>query len=392
MKKTILALAALLGTGAMGWAQNTTTNGTSGSTTTNGSSSTNSTMSPGSNTSTNTNTNTSTGTDLNGTGTNTGVNGNAPTTDGMTGSSTSAGTGSTSSMVNPGNSNTTGTLQSSTTAGVDYNTMQNTPNGNTQVTMQSNSNYAAYGSATAVPGNLSMSLQRDYPSAFSPSWQQSGDWYRASFNNMNRNMMVYYAPNGNSYSVALPVLNGFVPEEVVTKALSAYGSNLYSISRVKAANGSDAFQVNLLDGGIARSEFIGEDGSSFAAIDVFRHDEDMADGSLMNSSSNAAIGDSSTMSSDINSTSTNSTNTTTNTTDALSTDVNTTTTTTTTDATSTDVNSTQGTGSNTTNSSSADDQKFKHKIKTEDGRKLKIKTKNGETKVKGDALDATGGQ
>ncbi|GAB4091450.1 hypothetical protein [Flaviaesturariibacter terrae] len=361
MKKTILALVTLLGTGAMGWAQNTTTTGTSGSTTTNSNTTT-----------TKSNMDTS-------------INGNAPTTDNI--STGSSGTNSNSgSMVNPGNSNTTGTLQSSTTAGVDYNTQQNPQNPqNTQGTLQSNSNYAAYGTATVVPGNLNSSFQRDYPTAFSPTWQQSGDWYRASFNNMNRNMMVYYAPNGNSYSVALPVLNGYIPEEVITKALSTYGNNLYSISRVKAANGQDAFQINTIDGGIARTEFIGEDGSSFAAIDVFRHDEDnMANGEMQNSSSNAAISDSTTTttrsdSSDMNMVTPNPSTSTQTTTDTST-------------QTSTSVEGTMNTDNSSMNATKEQDPKFKHKVKTEDGRKLKIKTKKGDTKVKGDALDATGGQ
>jgi hypothetical protein len=364
MKKTILALA-LLGTGASGWAQNTT--GTNSSTTPN-SNTTTTTTSP-------------TGTDLNGTSGNTQLNGTTPP-------------GTTSSQVNPGNSNTTGTLQSSTTAGVDYNTMQNTPNGNTQVTLQSNSNYAAYGNTLAVPGNLQTSFQKDYPTAFNPSWQQSGDWYRASFNNQNRNVMVYYAPNGNSYSVALPVLNGYIPEEVITKSLSMYNNSLYSITRVKAANGQDAYQVSLIDGGVARTEFIGEDGTSFAAIDVFRHDDaEMANGELQTSSSNAANAESTPatttpVTTDGSSSDMNSGNNTIS--NSTSTDATTAPAVNSTDNTNSSI-STDATTSPALNSTGDQDVKYKHKVKTDDGKKLKIKTKNGATKVKGDAMDASGG-
>ncbi|TCZ74086.1 hypothetical protein [Flaviaesturariibacter aridisoli] len=365
MKKSILALAALLGTGAMGWAQNTTNTTSSGTNTqqTNAPSTVNTPGTP-----------TAPDPQENPSGTNTSVNGNAPTTNNMTGTTPSTGLPATSSpVVNPGNSNTTGTLQSSTTTGVDG--MQNT-----QGSMQSNSNYPAYGAATAVPGNFSTSLQRDYPTAFNPTWQQSGDWYRASFNNQNRNVMVYYAPNGNSYSVALPVLNGYIPEEVVTRALNTYGSNLYSISRVKAANGQDAYQINTLDGGMARNEFIGEDGSSFAAIDVFRHDdENMANGELMDNSNNAAKADSATMTTPATGDNTSGMGTNSSMSTGTGTDIN---------NTSTD----NGTTTEAVNSTNSADPKYKHKIKTEDGKKLKIKTKKGETKVKGDAMDASGGQ
>jgi hypothetical protein len=377
MKKSILALAALLGTGAMGWAQTTTT-GTGTNTTTNSTTTgTNSTTNPGSNTSTNTNTNTSTGSDLNGTSTNNGTNSLNTTSGNM-------GNGQTSTPVNPNASNTTGTLQSST-AGTDYNSMQNMPNRDTNITMLSTGNYAAYGNATSVPSNLQTSLQQTYPSAFNPTWQQAGDWYRASFNNMNRNMMVYYAPNGNNYTVALPVVQSFVPEEIITKALGMYGSNIYSINRVRSASGTDAYQVTVIEGGVSRTEFIGEDGSTVAAIDVFRND---ANGiNTMNSSSNNAanadMNSSSNMNNNTNNGSLNNSNlnsgnvNNSNVNSSTTTDMNTTT---------TDIN----TDTNMSSGSQVTDPnlKLKHKVKTDDGKIMKTKTKNGKTKVKGDAANA----
>jgi hypothetical protein len=300
MKKSILALVALLGTGAMSWAQTTTTTGT--------------------------------------------------------------GTDSTTSPVNPGNSNTTGTLQSST-AGVDYNTR----NGDTTI-LQSTGNYAAYGAATNVPSNLQTSLQTTYPSAFSPTWEQRGDWYRASFNNMNRNMMVYYAPNGDNYTVALPVTQSFVPEEIITKALGMYGSNIYSINRVRAANGIDAYQVTVLENGMSRTEYIGEDGATVAAIDIFRNDGAEMN-TLNSSSSNAANADSSMMNGNIN-----------NANDTMNTNGN---------LNSGSINSSDmNNSSNMTTPVTDPNAKYKRKTKDANGKEMKIKTKNGKTKVKGDGVNA----
>ncbi|RYZ21787.1 MAG: hypothetical protein EOO16_11680 [Chitinophagaceae bacterium] len=358
MKKSILALVALFGTGAMCWAQNTPTS--TNTTTTNSTSTSTSTSTP-----TSTNTSTNTGTDLNGTTPNNGTN-STNTTNSVNGTTPmgATGTGNTASPVNPGNSNTTGTLQSSAATGTDYNTLQNTPTGNTQVTMQSTGNYAAYGTAANVPSNLQTSLQTTYPSAFSPTWEQRGDWYRASFNNMNRNMQVYYAPNGDNYSVALPVVQSFVPEEVVTKALGMYGNNVYSINRVRGANGLDNYQVTIIENGMSRTEFIGEDGAAVAAVDVFR--SDMTDmGTMNNSSSNAA-------NADMNSSTNMSTGT---------------------DGTMNNSNMSTTDQGNMTSPVTDPNVKYKHKVKTDDGKEMKIKTKNGKTKVKGDAVDtnATGG-
>ncbi|TCJ12638.1 hypothetical protein EPD60_15340 [Flaviaesturariibacter flavus] len=235
----------------------------------------------------------------------------------------------------------------------------------TSTTLQSSGNYAAFGTAANVPSNLQTNLQTTYPSAFSPTWEQRGDWYRASFNNMNRNMQVYYAPNGDNYTVALPVVQSFVPEEVVTKALSMYGSNVYSINRVRGANGLDNYQVTIIENGMSRSEFIGEDGSSVAAVNVFRSDvNDM--GNMNNSSSNAANAE---MNSNSNMNSTD------------------------TSGTMNNSSATSGTNSNMSTPVTDPNVKTKHKVKTDDGKLMKTKTKNGKTKVKGDAVEvkATGG-
>jgi hypothetical protein len=309
MKKSILALVALLGTGAVSWAQTTTTTGTGTNSTT---------------------------------------------------------TGTTTPSV-PANANTTGTLQNSTT-GVDYNTRL----GDTTI-LQSTGNYAAYGAATTVPSHLQTSLQTNYPSAFSPTWQQAGDWYRASFNNMNRNMMVYYAPNGDNYTVALPVTQSFVPEEIITKALGMYGSNIYSINRVRTANDIDAYQVTVIENGMSRTEFIGEDGATVAAIDVFRNDGAEMN-TLNNSSSNAANADMNNTNISVDSSNMNNTNT-----SVDNSNMN-----------SGNLNNVDAGNSNMTTPVTDPNVKYKHKVKGQDGKDTKIKTKNGKTKVKGGDVNADG--
>jgi hypothetical protein len=166
---------------------------------------------------------------------------------------------------------------------MDYNTM----NANRTTLQSSTGNYNAYSTATSVPLSTQYFLIRDYPTVTNPIWEQSGNWYRASYLNNNRNMQVYYAPNGTGYAVALPVIQSWVPEDVVTSAISRYGNSIYAINKVRGANGQEVYQVTLLDKGEARSEYLSADGGSVAAVDVF-----LLPGSEMinmnSSSSNAA--------------------------------------------------------------------------------------------------------
>lgn len=323
----------MMGCGAMGWAQDTTsTNSTTSGTTSNSNTTTGNPAT--------TTTNQNTGVATNSADLNSGVTSN-------TNMNTRV-----SDTVPPGNMGTTASTQ-----------------------LTSSSNYAAYGNVTNVPGNLSMSFQRDYPSAFSPTWQQAGDWYRASYNNMNRNIMVYYAPNGNSYSVALPVVSSFVPEELITRSLQMYGNNIYSINRVKAANDSDVYIATIIENGVSRTEYLTDEGTTMAAIDVFRND---AMDSMNSTSNNAANGvlDSSNLDSSIMN---NPSGMTSPATPSTSADLN---------STSTPSGTTTGTMDMNTNEGS--EIKSKTKIKDANGNTIqKIKHKEGKTKVKGDASGST---
>ncbi|MDB5197394.1 MAG: hypothetical protein JWP88_1765 [Flaviaesturariibacter sp.] len=210
--------------------------------------------------------------------------------------------------------------------------------------------YNAYGPAVNVPSSTQSYLLRDYPMAANPTWETSGEWYRANVINNNRNMQVYYAQNGNSFAVALPVIQSWVPEEVVTSALGMYGTSIYSVNRIKGANGQDLYQVTLLENGMSRMEYLNADGTTVAATDVFRTDDmqmNTATGAWENTSSNAAMGTQSgtTINSDVN------TGSVINTTSDMS----------------------------TTNSAGV---KTKSKVTNADGSQTKVKMKDGKTKVK----------
>lgn len=163
--------------------------------------------------------------------------------------------------------NTT-TNQNNTTTPTDWNSAKPTNTSTDNAILQSSGNYSAYGPAVNVSSATQMAFTRDYPTASNVSWQQNSEWTRASYRTGARNMNVYYSANGSSYAVALPVVQGYVSEEVIGKALDTYGDRLYSITKLKAANGQDAYQVTLTQNGQTSTEWIGEDGA--AVMNIYR--------------------------------------------------------------------------------------------------------------------------
>ncbi len=149
-----------------------------------------------------------------------------------------------------------------------------------KMTLESGGAYQAK-TTVNVPTHFRANFSTAYPDVADVTWYEMHDnWYRAVHNQNGRLMHTYYTPNGSTFLVALPVVQSWVPEEVISKAVSQYGANIYAVNRVKVANGSDAYQVTVIENGAMRNEWIGEDG--VAITDVFRTG-DMENGILKNS-------------------------------------------------------------------------------------------------------------
>jgi hypothetical protein len=119
----------------------------------------------------------------------------------------------------------------------------NTNNGNTTTNQmqRSTGNYPAYGSV-AAPAAVQHSFNQQYPGTTDAQWQRSYNGYwRATYRQNGMPVNVYYADNGQSFTVALPVLQGAVPPEVVAKAIDLYGNNLYDITLVKVRTNDNAW-------------------------------------------------------------------------------------------------------------------------------------------------------
>jgi len=226
-----------------------------------------------------------------------------------------------------------------------YNNSTNSNNSNQMNnSMSSNNSYNAYSN---VPTNVRYSFQRDYPSASNVMWSQNNDWYHVSYLNNGQAMNTYYNLAGQTFNVALPVMETQVPADVVSRVSSTYGANVYDITRTKGENNQDVYLVRILDNnGQIRTERINGEGSA------------VTEGS-MNSSNTTDNG--TTTTSTTTTTDTNSSN-------SSTTDMNTTTDNTT--STSTDANAAK--------------QKDKLKIKTvtPDGKKEILKSKNGKMKTR----------
>jgi len=97
-------------------------------------------------------------------------------------------------------------------------------------------------------------------------------WWRAAYNNNKRMTHVYYNSTGlnYSYNVALPVLQTFVPEDVITTAIKLYGNNLYGITKMKGSDDMEVYQVRFLEKGNLKSTWMDVDGVAVLETDVYK--------------------------------------------------------------------------------------------------------------------------
>lgn len=215
-------------------------------------------------------------------------------------------------------------------------TNQNTTSGQTYNTT-STSNYNAYG----IPNYVQMNVQTQYPNASNLTWTApTANWYHGYFSDANgRYTHVYYSTDPyynvqyypervTGYTVALPVLQTWVPDAVITTASNLYKEKLYDIAAMKGNNNSEMYVVRVLDNGELKSMYMDANGT--AVTDYIRVEEQM----------NTA---------DMNSTI------------------------------STESNAAMDNGSMNNNNS---DVKTKTKTKYSDGSEIKTKTKDGKTKTK----------
>jgi len=235
---------------------------------------------------------------------------------------------------------TNNTMNNNTTTDQQMNTSTN-QNANLNTT----SNYSAYG----IPNYVQMNFQTQHPNVTNLTWMSpTADWYHGYYSDANgRYTHVYYStdPYYNvqyypervvGYKVALPVLQTWVPDAVITTASNLYKQNLYDIAAMKGNNNSEMYVVRVLDNGELKSMYMDANGT--AVTDYIRVEEQMN-----NADMNSTI--------------------------------------------STESNAAMDNGSMNNNNS---DVKTKTKTKYSDGSEIKTKTKDGKTKTKTSGSTTTG--
>jgi hypothetical protein len=138
-----------------------------------------------------------------------------------------------------------------------------------QNTMTTTGEYSAYGTTSAtIPSTVQVYFDRDYPNAGAVTWRKKGDWYYATYNKMGRYNHVYYNERGDTYTVALPVTQNFVPDDIVMKVGNMFGDMVYDIATIKGQNGQNIYHIRTIEGDQLKSNWVGEDGATIA--DPFR--------------------------------------------------------------------------------------------------------------------------
>lgn len=128
---------------------------------------------------------------------------------------------------------------------------QPTMNGSTpddKTTLASTGQYSAYSAAVNVPTSIQTQFTTNIPNATDVRWEQNADWYRATYKVGAHRMRTMYDMRGNSWSLALPVTNGLIPDDVVERAYTLYGDNVYDITILKTAPKAMTMSANTTTG------------------------------------------------------------------------------------------------------------------------------------------------
>ena len=137
------------------------------------------------------------------------------------------------------------------------------------VTTTSSGTYNAY----SIPEPIRVQYEIEYGDPTIATWYPMNDMWIATTrsNTNNRITHVYYGtepwymvevpdrtPVG--FTVTLPVINTYVPEEVITTAINKYGNSIYSITQLKTQGNAESYQVGLIENGVLRTVLMDNDG------------------------------------------------------------------------------------------------------------------------------------
>lgn len=112
--------------------------------------------------------------------------------------------------------------------------------------------------SSQVPTTIRTNFQASYPTATAVTWMPvTNDWWYATYKDNNRIVRVYYNTQpwnmmrGESFKASLPVLNTFVPDQVILNAINTYGNNLYSITQKLSTGVEESYHVTVIKNGVS---------------------------------------------------------------------------------------------------------------------------------------------
>jgi hypothetical protein len=135
----------------------------------------------------------------------------------------------------------------------------------------------------SVPEPILTNFQTTYPGVTMATWEPMSGWWSATYKDDNNRIIhvyystqPYYLEKGRdvNYNVALPVINTYVPETVITAAINSYGTSLYSITTIRGTNNDVVYQVCLVENGTTKTAWMNAESTVFTDINKIRTNND----------------------------------------------------------------------------------------------------------------------
>lgn len=125
-----------------------------------------------------------------------------------------------------------------------------------------------YNYSSKIPITFLTNFQTSYPTVTEVTWMPvTNDWWYATYKTDNNrivrvyyNTQPWYMMRGGSFMASLPVLNTYVPEQVIISAINTYGNSLYSITQRLSAGNEELYHVTVIKNGVSDIILMNEQG------------------------------------------------------------------------------------------------------------------------------------
>ena len=129
--------------------------------------------------------------------------------------------------------------------------------------------------SSQVPTVIRENFKASYPTVTTATWMPvNNDWWYATYKENNRIARVYYNTQpwymmrGESFKASFPVLNTFVPDQVILNAINTYGNNLYSITQRLSTANEEVYHVTVIKNGVSEVILMNRQGVVVAYTDL----------------------------------------------------------------------------------------------------------------------------